>query len=398
MTRNDRRQNDRSDNNPENLAVRTMPSRISRINRRLLVSIIGLGLLALTGLALLGLGPLDWRAGRRLDTAIGLEHKPTPDALQRLPATYDRVPAKLPPAPLPPAPEPRPIPSLSPPDPASERAQAEASRRARLAAEARDAPPTFRLTSRAPPPAEALTHPLAADARQSTRLMATLVAPPPLDPTPTPASSPLEAARLAPRRLEQRTSPYQLFAGSLIAANLLTGLNADLPGPVVAQVSENVFDSVSGRFLLIPQGSRLIGRYLPAGAHGQKRIFIAWTRLIRPDGSSLVLDNEAASDSAGYMGLSDVVDTHTGELTKGVLLASVVGIAASLANNRGGDSELVRALKDATQSGTHRAGDRLIDRGLDLKPTLTVRPGWPLRVILTRDLLLAPYPSDHTRN
>lgn len=192
--------------------------------------------------------------------------------------------------------------------------------------------------------------------------------------------------------LETPASLYQLMAGTVIAASLVSGLNSDLPGFVIAQVTENVFDTVSGRFLLVPQGSRLIGRYDNVVAFGQERALVVWQRIIRPDGSSIVIDNLPATDTGGYAGLADEVDLHTWKLLKGVALATVLGVGSELAFGSS-DDDLVRALQLSTQSTTNRAGQRLIERNLNVQPTITVRPGWPLRVIVHRDLVLNPYPT-----
>jgi type IV secretion system protein TrbI len=184
------------------------------------------------------------------------------------------------------------------------------------------------------------------------------------------------------------------MAGTVIAASLITGLNSDLPGFVIAQVTENVFDTVSGRHLLIPQGSRLVGKYDNIVAFGQERALVVWQRIILPNGTSIVIDNLPATDTGGYAGLADQVDFHTWKLLKGVALATVLGVGSELAFDSGnslGDSDLIRALQQSTQATTNRAGQRLIERQLNVQPTITVRPGWPLRVIVHKDILLRPY-------
>jgi type IV secretion system protein VirB10 len=168
------------------------------------------------------------------------------------------------------------------------------------------------------------------------------------------------------------------MAGTIIAASLVSGLNSDLPGFVIAQVTENVFDSISGRHLLIPQGSRLIGKYDNVVAFGQERALVLWQRIILPDGMSVVIDNLPATDTGGYSGLADDVDLHTWKLLKGIALATVLGVASQLAFGSS-DSDLVKALQQSTQSTTNRAGQRLVERQLNVQPTITVRPGWPLR-------------------
>ena len=128
------------------------------------------------------------------------------------------------------------------------------------------------------------------------------------------------------------------------------------------------------------------------GAFGQERALVVWQRILRPDGSSVVIDNLPATDTAGYAGLADDVDLHTWKLLKGVALATVLGVGSQLAFGTS-DNDLAKALAQATQSTTNRAGQRLVERNLNVQPTLTVRPGWPLRVIVHKDIVLQPYPS-----
>lgn len=184
-------------------------------------------------------------------------------------------------------------------------------------------------------------------------------------------------------------SPNSLLAGSVIAASLITGLNSDLPGMVTAQVTQNVFDTVTGKILLVPQGARLIGKYDSVVAFGQRRALVIWQRLILPDGSSVRLDNMPATDAAGYAGLVDKVDFHTWALLKGVAIATMVGVGSELSIS--GESDLVEAIRESAQSNTARAGDQITQRNLDIQPTITIRPGAPVRVLVTRDLILAPW-------
>lgn len=181
-----------------------------------------------------------------------------------------------------------------------------------------------------------------------------------------------------------------LAAGTVIPASLITGLNSDLPGSVVAQVTENVRDSATGTMVLIPQGARLIGRYGDAVKFGQRRALLVWTRIIFPDGSSLALDKLPATDSSGYAGLEDRVDSHPWTLIKGVVLSTLLGMTSEL--SIGGErSGLARAIREAAQLNGSRAGNQLVARSLDVEPTLTIRPGWPVRALLTEDLDLKPW-------
>ena len=184
-------------------------------------------------------------------------------------------------------------------------------------------------------------------------------------------------------------SPYQVMAGNIIPASLVTGLNSDLPGQVIGQVTENVYDTVTGQHLLIPQGSRLMGRYDSVIAFGQSRALVVWTRLILPNGDSIQLDNLPGSDSHGFAGLKDKVDKHTWQFIKGAALSSLLSIGSELASDDG--DRLTRALQNAGQDAANIAGQRIIDRNLNVQPTLRVRQGWRFNVIVSRDLILKPY-------
>ncbi|WP_282183264.1 TrbI/VirB10 family protein [Niveispirillum sp. SYP-B3756] len=134
----------------------------------------------------------------------------------------------------------------------------------------------------------------------------------------------------------------------------------------------------------------MIGTYDSRVSFGQERALLLWQRLIRPDGSSLQLDNLPASDTQGRSGLTDDVDFHTGRLLKGIAMATLLGVGTELSFGQQ-ESDLVRAVRESVQQNADRAGQRLVERNLDIQPTLTVRPGWPLRVIVRRDLILSPY-------
>jgi len=188
-------------------------------------------------------------------------------------------------------------------------------------------------------------------------------------------------------RLSPPASPDMLSAGSVIAASLITGLRSDLPGLVTAQVTERVFDSATGSILLIPQGARLIGSYDSVVAFGQKRALVVWQRIILPDGSSIRLDNVPATDPSGYAGLADKVDFHTWTLLKGVAISTLLGVGANVTFS--GESDLVQAIRESTQQNVSRAGDQITSRNLQIQPTITIRPGAPVRLIVHRDLILA---------
>ncbi|MDD4617192.1 MAG: TrbI/VirB10 family protein [Alphaproteobacteria bacterium] len=193
-----------------------------------------------------------------------------------------------------------------------------------------------------------------------------------------------------PHALQSPASPYQVIAGSIIAASLITGINSDLPGLVVAQVTENIYDTVTGRTLLIPQGSRLIGSYDSVVAFGQSRALLVWQRIVMPDGTSVQIDNLPATDTEGYAGLEDEVDYHTGTLLKGIALSTMLGVGTELSFGSN-ESDLLRAIRESTQQNAAQAGQRITEKNLNIQPTITIRPGWPVRVIVHKDLILKPY-------
>ncbi|ATW05280.1 TrbI/VirB10 family protein [Sphingorhabdus sp. YGSMI21] len=193
---------------------------------------------------------------------------------------------------------------------------------------------------------------------------------------------------ISSERLSMPVDPNIIQAGSIISAALITGIRSDLPGQITAQVTQNVYDSPTGRILLIPQGSRLIGEYDADVTFGQNRVLLVWDRLILPDGRSLVLNRQPGADTRGFAGLQDRTNYHWGNVIKAALISTLLGIGAETGS--GSDHNLTRALRRGTQDGVNQAGQKIVSRELDIKPTLTIRPGFPVRVIVTRDLVLAP--------
>ncbi|CAQ44832.1 TrbI/VirB10 family protein [Stenotrophomonas maltophilia] len=193
--------------------------------------------------------------------------------------------------------------------------------------------------------------------------------------------------------LQMPASPYQVMAGTVIAAALVTGIKSDLPGDVIATVTEPVYDSATGRFLLIPQGSRILGKYNSQVSFGQSRVQMVWNRIILPDTSSLTLDNLVGTDPAGYAGLEDDVDRHWGRIFAGAALTTLLGIGAELAapENRQNGNRIVIAGRDGLQDSVNQVGQEMTRRNMNIQPTLTARPGLPVRLIVSRDLALRPY-------
>lgn len=195
-------------------------------------------------------------------------------------------------------------------------------------------------------------------------------------------------------RIAAPASSYVVQAGNVIPASLITGIRSDLPGQITAQVTENVFDSPSGRFLLIPQGARLIGTYDSQVAFGQSRVLLGWTRLIMPNGRSITLERQPGADAAGYSGLEDQVDNHWKELLGAAALSTLLAVGTEV--NSGADvnntnSALIQALRRGAGDSANQVGQQLVRRNLNIQPTLTIRSGFPVRVIVNRDLVLEPY-------
>jgi type IV secretory pathway VirB10-like protein len=197
----------------------------------------------------------------------------------------------------------------------------------------------------------------------------------------------------SPDRVVAPASTYVVQAGNIIPAALITGIRSDLPGQITAQVTENVYDSPTARFLLIPQGTRLIGIYDSQVAFGQSRVLLVWTRLIMPNGRSIVLERQPGADAAGYAGLEDEVDNHWGALFKAALLSTLLGVGSELGSTTGTgtNSDVITALRRGSSDSLNQTGQKVVQRNLDIQPTLTVRPGFPVRVIVNRDLVLEPY-------
>lgn len=385
----------------DDLQLKAGPRPVTRINRRLLILIVAVLLAGIALLVLVALQPPSWRNAAPPEQ-VTVETRPVTGRLSELPPSYDAAgsPLKQPP-----------VPALAP------RQEVPLGDPIGIDGDALKSPVFFRLqlkepanradtapqNARAPssPSAGIATYdPVSAARRAAERAQALAAG----DAAPPDAGAPSQDRKISflkqdsareiynPHQLEKPTSPYELLAGSIIPASLLSGLNSDLPGFVIAQVTEHVFDSVTGRHLLIPQGSRLIGRYDSVVAFGQERALVIWQRIIRPDGASIVIDNLPATDTGGYAGLADQIDLHSWKLLKGVALATVLGIGSSLAFGAGsGDSDIISALREATGQTTNRAGQALVERNLNVQPTITVRPGWPLRVVVHKDLILSPY-------
>ena len=199
---------------------------------------------------------------------------------------------------------------------------------------------------------------------------------------------PVDRQTVSPDRVSSPVSPYILQAGAVIPAALITGIRSDLPGQITAQVTENVYDSPTGSLLLIPQGTRIIGQYDDDVTFGQRRVLLVWNRLILPGGRSIILERLPGADASGYAGLEDGVDYHWWDLMRAAGLSTLLAVGAELASSD--EDRLVRAIRDGAQDTINQAGQQIVQRQLQVAPTLTIRPGFPVRIIVTRDLVFEP--------
>ncbi|HEX7853639.1 MAG TPA: TrbI/VirB10 family protein [Sphingobium sp.] len=379
---------------PETLAIRARPGRAIRFRRGAIIGIAALGSVSLMGVAWMALKPKVFVKVAQGDD-LSEPSKASSDALAKLPTSYAQVPQLGPPLPG----------DLGRPMlrqqqmagtgtlPASQ-VDDVASRRQRAAADLKTARESGLLV-------QVGARPAAGQQAAATAVTPTVA---PEGPTATsaangdPGGQQHKAAFMAqtdqggavnPHSLAKPQSPNMIVAGSVIAASLITGLNSDLPGLVTAQVTQNVYDSATGRTLLVPQGARLLGKYDSLVAFGQKRALVIWQRIILPDGSSLQIDNMPATDPSGYGGLADKVDFHSWALLKGVGIATLLGVGAELQFS--GGSDLVQAIRQSTQTNVARAGDQITARGLEIQPSITIRPGAPVRLLVQKDIVLPPW-------
>ena len=192
--------------------------------------------------------------------------------------------------------------------------------------------------------------------------------------------------------LQEPRSSYELMAGTVIAAALVTGINSDLPGQTIATVTQNVYDTVTGDFLLVPQGSKFLGQYDSQVTYGQQRVLLVWTRLIMPDGSSITLDRLQGADPAGYSGLEDRVDSHWGRIFAGAALSTLLGVISQPVNNDQAvnSGSVTVAVRQSSQDSLNQVGQQITQKNLNIQSTLVVRPGFPLRTIVNKDLILSP--------
>ncbi|WP_296752815.1 TrbI/VirB10 family protein [Thiobacillus sp.] len=399
---------------PEAVALRAQPRPVTRLNRRTLAILAGGLAVAVLGATMWSLQPRKRTVGDQTEL-YNVDRVSRSEGLDRLPTDYSKLPPALPPhvpelgPPLPgdlgpaivksqqPA-----APTYTPPGHAPATAQHDAHSKE---AEAAAASVFFRSSNQRA--AAASTQVAAANPASGLAGFDPMAAGPastaaqPADPTAVQNRQDQKEAFLKAGTTETRNSgnlkmpasPYQVMAGTVIAGALVTGIKSDLPGDVIATVTESIYDTATGKFLLIPQGSRVLGRYNSQVSYGQSRVQVVWNRIILPDTSSLTLDNLAGTDPAGYAGLEDGVDWHWDRIFAGAALTTLLGVGAELAapESRQDGNRVIIAGRDSLQDSVNQAGQEMTRRNLNIQPTLTERPGLPVRIIVNRDLVLRAY-------
>lgn len=390
---------------PETVELRAAPQPVTRLNRRTLAVGIGAVALAVTGATLWSLQPRSRQADADKEL-YNVDRISRAEGLEALPHDYSQVPR---PKPAPPPALGEPLPGdLGRPilqaqqgtaPPPSGMSAADAQRQARLkeAEDAARAPLFYKSGNRASAAAAAPNMPGAGTPAQSMPVGDGR----PVDPLQTQNmqdnkeefASRGRTATQSAHGLEAPRAPDTLMAGTVISGALLTGIKSDVPGDIIAVVTEPVYDSATHQDVLIPQGAKFMGRYNTQVSYGQSVAQAVWDRIVMPDTSSVVLDNLAAADPAGYAGLEDRVDWHWDRILAGAALSTLLGVSADLAvSNQGtANGNAVIALRDSAQDTANQVGQEITRRNLNIQPTLTIRPGMPVRVIVNRDITLRPY-------
>ncbi len=394
MTAGDQQEEQSAPVAPSDLRLRGERPRVMRLSRKVLIGLGAASALAVAGA--LGYALQTHTKAGAGQELLSTQSRPSAEGLAGLPKDYTGLPRQAPPL-GPPLPgdlgkpilnagaAPSAAASAATPDPEAQRRaqEIEAARLSRLFAQTDQQPQSVgQLLSNAPAaatPTPAAIPPADTGSAQNMqdRKNAFL-------------NASTDKRTVSTDRLEAKASPYVVQAGTVIPAALITGIRSDLPGQITAQVTEAVYDSPTGKYLLIPQGAKLIGQYDSSVAFGQSRVLLVWTRLIMPNGNSIVLERQPGADTQGYAGLEDEVDNHWGKLFQAAVLSTLLSVGAEAGTSQN-ENNLVQAIRSGASNSISQTGQQIVQRQLNIQPTLTIRPGFPVRVIVTRDLVLAPY-------
>ena len=368
---------------PQEMRLRSGRTPVTRLSRRVLTSLGAVAAIGIGGALFLALQPQRKPVGSEL---YSTDNRNTPDGLANLPQDYSGLPHGTPRL-GPPLPGDLGRPILNAGAPAPSMASDPTQQREEQEQEAALTSHLFATTNVGPIIPAALAAPAQAAAATAAAAPNDLTS---QDHKLAFLNGNVDRRTVSPDRVEAPASPYVLQAGAVIPGALLTGLRSDLPGQVTAQVTEDVYDSPTGKYLLIPQGARLIGQYDAQVAFGQSRALLVWNRLIMPNGRSIVLERQPGADTEGYAGLEDQVDYHWGMLFKAAILSTVLSVGSEVGMSNNGNS-LVQAIQQGGSQGVNQVGQQVVSRSLNIQPTITIRPGFPVRVIVNRDLVLEPY-------
>lgn len=370
---------------PSEMRLRSDRPAVTRLSRKVLLGLGGVAAVAIAGALFFALRPHDTGGGSEL---YNTANRSTPEGLSFLPRDYTGLPHAAPRL-GPPLPgdlgKPMLNAGVAPPGmssaltPEQQRVlqEQEAARTSHLFTSTNSAvtalsSPSASVASTATTPASAATSDTSGDHK-----LAFL-------------SQPVDRQTQSPDRLTGLASPDVVLAGSIIPAALITGLRSDLPGEITAQVTQDVFDTPTGKILLIPQGSKLVGQYDAQITFGQPRALLVWNRLFLPNGKSIILERQPGTDPEGYAGLEDEVDNHWGTLFEAAILSTVLSVGSE-AGTSDSENNLAQAIRQGASQSFNQTGEQVVGRSLNVQPTITIRPGFPVNVLVTHDLVLEPY-------
>jgi type IV secretion system protein VirB10 len=371
---------------PSEMRLRSDRTPVTRLSRKVLLGLGGVTAVVIAGALFFALRPHESGGGSEL---YNTSNRSTPEGLSVLPRDYTGLPHAAPRL-GPPLPgdlgKPMLNAGVAPPGMPTAGAMTPAQQRVLQEQEAALTSHLFATTTTTP----SVSAPASTNAAGTTQ------------PTPAPTSDTSAGHKLAflnqaidhqtqsSDRLSGLTSPDTVLAGSIIPAALITGLRSDLPGEITAQVTQDVFDTPTGKILLIPRGAKLVGQYDAQITFGQSRALLVWNRLILPNGKSIVLERQPGADTEGYAGLADEVDNHWGTLFEAAALSTILSVGSE-AGTSDSENNLAQAIRQGASQSFNQTGEQVVGRSLNVQPTITIRPGFPVNILVTHDLVLEPY-------
>jgi type IV secretory pathway VirB10-like protein len=371
---------------PSDMRLRSDRAPVTRLSRKVLLGLGGVAAVGIAGALFFALRPHESTGGSEL---YNTANRSTPEGLSVLPRDYTGLPHAAPRLgpPLPGdlgkpmlnagvAPPGMPTAGAMTPEQQRVQQEQEAARTSHIFATTNSSPsfPAAISTNTAGTPASAPASPSDASGDHKLAFL----------------NQPTDRQTQSHDRLADLASPDVVLAGSIIPAALITGLRSDLPGEITAQVTQDVFDTPTGKILLVPQGTKLVGQYDAQITFGQSRALLVWNRLILPNGKSIILERQPGTDTEGYAGLEDEVDNHWGMLFEAAILSTVLSVGSE-AGTSDSENNLAQAIRQGASQSFNQTGEQIVGRSLNVQPTITIRPGFPVNVLVTHDLVLEPY-------